>query len=213
MGVIEYSTASDLNIKKSRLGCSVCKKKINNDKPIEHFSSKPWIDQKHLKNKVSDKKIRKCEYIKFSPCVTLSPKISECYCNRMEQTKNESFPKLICSKRFKTPHLTDVDEKWLNEIIEFRRQNWFDCHADSSIDGICVQNIIPLNIFNKHKLNCSHQNNSISLTSIDDNELRTGNPFAYLEDINAVKKHLNEHKKTTAPKFAGKKKKKFKCSL
>jgi len=62
-------------------------------------------------------------------------------------------------------------------------------------------------IFNEHKLNCNHQNNSISLTSIDDNELRTGNPFAYLEDNNAVKKHLNEHKKTTVPKFAGNKSK------
>jgi len=38
-------------------------------------------------------------------------------------------------------------------------------------------------IFNKHNLNCSHQNNSISYTSIDDNEHWTENPFAYLEDI------------------------------
>jgi len=60
-------------------------------------------------------------------------------------------------------------------------------------------------IFNEHQLNCSHQNNSISLTSIDGNELRTENPFAYLEDINSVEKHLNEHKKTTVSKFAGNK--------
>lgn len=148
MGVKGYSVVSDLNTKKSRLGCFVCKTKINNYTSTEHFSSKPWIEKKHLKNKVTDKKCRKCEYIKLSPSVTSSPKISECYCNHMEETKNESFPKLICSKRFKSPHLTDVDEKWLNEIIEFRRQNWFDCHADLSIDGICVQNIISPSKYN-----------------------------------------------------------------
>jgi len=52
--------------------------------------------------------------------------------------------------------------------------------------------------FNEHKPNCSHQNNSILLTSIDDYELRTENPFAYMEDNN---------KKTTVPKFAGNKSK------
>lgn len=207
MGVQGYSIASDLNTRKSRLGCSVCKKKINNDTQIEHFSSKPWIDKKQIKNNVSEKKLKNCEYIKLAPTVVLSPKISECYCNHMKQTKTESFPKLICSKRFTTPQLTDVDEKWLNEIIEFRRQNWFDCHADSFIDGISLQNVIPLNIFNEHKLNCNHQNNSISLTSTDGNELKTENPFVYLENTTAVEKHLNVQKKTYVSKFAGNKSK------
>lgn len=144
MRIKGYSTASDLNTNESRLGCSVCKKKINYDNPIENFSSKPRIDKKHIKNNVSEKKSKNCEYIKLAPTVILSPKINECYCNHMKQTKNESYPKLICSKRFKTPHLTDVNEKWLIEMIEFRRLNWFDCHADSLIDGICDPNIIPL---------------------------------------------------------------------
>jgi len=144
MRIKGYSTASDLNTKKSRLGCSVCKKKLNDDTQIKNFSPKPGIDTKHINNNVSEKKSKNCEYIKLAPTVKLSPKISECYCNHMKQTKDESFPKLICSKRFKTPHLTGVNEKWLVEMIEFRRQNWFDCHADSLIDGIYDQNIISL---------------------------------------------------------------------
>ncbi|XP_015374514.1 PREDICTED: uncharacterized protein LOC107169314 isoform X2 [Diuraphis noxia] len=199
MRIKGYSTAPDLNTKKSRLGCSVCKKKIINDTPIENCSSKPWIDKKHIKNSVPVK-TKNCEYIKLAPTDMLSPKIRECYCNYMEQKKIESFPKLICSKRFKTPHLTDINEKWLHEIIEFRRLNWFDCHADSLIDEICDQNIIPLNISNEDKPNCYPLNNSISLTSTHDNELRIENPFVYLENKAAVKKHLNVRNQTTVSK-------------
>uniref|UniRef100_A0A2S2P872 Uncharacterized protein n=2 Tax=Schizaphis graminum TaxID=13262 RepID=A0A2S2P872_SCHGA len=193
----------DKNIIKSRLGCSVCKKKVNNDTSIKNLSSKPWIDKRNLKINVVDKKCINCEYSKLTPTVTLNTKINECYCNHMEETKNETFPKLICSKRFKTPHLTDINEKWLNEIIEFRRQNWFDCHADLLNDGICVQNI-PLNIFNKYKLNCNHQNNSCSITH--GNDLKTQNPCVYSGNTTIDKKYLNVQKKTTVSKFAGKKK-------
>jgi len=144
MGVKEYSIYLDQNTKKKRLGCSVCKKKINNDNSIENVSSKPWIEKRYLKNNVLDKKLKNCELSNLSPTKIPRHKIKECYCNHMEQVQIESFPRLICSKRFKTPHLTDIDEKWFNEIIEFRRQNWFDCHAESFIDSTYVQNINPL---------------------------------------------------------------------
>jgi len=149
MRIKGYSTASDLHTKKSRLGCSICKTKIINDTQNQNCSSKPWIDKKHIKTNVSEN-TKNCEYIKLAPTSILSPKVRECYCNHMEQKKNESFSKLICSKRIKTPHLTDVNEKWLNEMIEFRRLNWFDCHADSLFDGICDQNIIPLSKYIGH---------------------------------------------------------------
>ncbi|KAE9531681.1 hypothetical protein AGLY_010887 [Aphis glycines] len=205
MGIQRFSIPMDKNRIKSRLGCSVCKKKINNDTSIKNSSSKPWIDKRNLENNVFDKKCINCNYNELTPTIKLKTKINECYCNHMEQLKNESFPKLICSKRFKTPHLTDVNETWLNEIIEFRRQNWFDCHADSFIDGFCVQNIIPLNSFNKCKLNnCYHQNNSLSITSTDGNELRNENPIIHMKNTTSVKKHLNVQKKTIVSKFTGK---------
>lgn len=143
MRLNNYSIGLDKNTRSSRLGCSVCKKKVNNDTSIEHLSSKPWIDKRNLKN-VSNEKLKNCEYNKLTPSIILRPSGNECYCNHMEQTRNVSFPRLICSKQFKTPHQTDVDKKWLHEIIEFRRQNWFDCHTESFINGNCVQNINPL---------------------------------------------------------------------
>jgi hypothetical protein len=139
MGENKYSSAVNQSIEKSRLGCSVCLKKNTNDTLINHIDispNKPWRDRNHLKNNVSITKNEKC--------ITLcKPTINECYCNHMEQLKNEPFPRLICSKLLKTPNLINVDKKWLHEIIEFRRENWFDCHSDSFIDPMFVQNNKP----------------------------------------------------------------------
>jgi len=65
-------------------------------------------------------------------------------------------------------------------------------------------------IFNEHKLNCYHQNNSMPLTSTHGNALRTENLFVYLEDEDAVKKHLDVQNQTTISKCTGNKSKLYK---
>lgn len=139
MGGNKYSSALNQRIEKSRLGCTVCVKKNANDTLVNHIehvemsSNKPWLDRNHLKNKFTSTKNEKST-------TPYKPSVNECYCNHMEQLKNEPFPRLICSKLFKTPNLINVDKNWLHEIIEFRRENWFDCHSDSFIDTMHVQN-------------------------------------------------------------------------
>lgn len=119
---------------KSRIGCSVCKKKVPSDTLVRH-------DSKRLKNSTTKMKYKGCDQNKMTPVI--KPKVNECYCNYMEQIKNESFPKILCSKHLKLPSLIDVDEDWLNEIIDFRRENWFDCHSDSFVGSFYIQNDNP----------------------------------------------------------------------
>jgi len=63
--------------------------------------------------------------------------------------------------------------------------------------------------FNKCNLNnCYHQNNSLSITSTDGNELRNENPIIHMKNTTSVKKHLNVQKKTIiVSKFTGNKSK------
>lgn len=140
MGGNKYSNAVNQSTKNYRLGCTVCLKKNTNNSLINTSSSnKPWRDRNHLKNNVTNTKNEKSN----TSCIIHRPSTNGCYCNHMEYLKNESFPRLICSKHFKTPDLIDVDHDWLHKIIEFRRENWFDCHSDSFIDALCVQNNNP----------------------------------------------------------------------
>lgn len=111
---------------KSRLGCSVCLKK----KYIDKLARK----QKHNYN--NNMQLRTNEK---TPSVIPRPTFNECYCNYMQQMEKESFSKIVCSKSFKTPNLIDMDENWFNEIKEFRRDNWFDCHSDVFVDSKSVK--------------------------------------------------------------------------
>jgi len=62
--------------------------------------------------------------------------------------------------------------------------------------------------FNKCKLNnCYQQNNSLSITSTDGNELRNENSTIHMKNTISVKKHLNVQKKTIVSKFTGNKSK------
>lgn len=147
MGVNEYSNNVCKNTKERRIGCSVCPKKNINVKLADNSSSnKPCLNRKCLKSNVTSTKHKEFEKSKITPTVILKPIIKECYCNHMEKIKKETFPRLICSKYFKIPNLIDKD--WLHEIVEFRRENWFDCHSNSSIDANCVKNINPLCEYN-----------------------------------------------------------------
>lgn len=140
MEIKKYSIAVDKNKNHSRIGCTVCKNKITNDNLVLNSSSyKHWQESKHFKNSITKTKYEGCDKNKMTPVI--KPKVNECYCNYMDQIKKELFPKIICSKRFKLPSLIDIDDDWLNEIIEFRRENWFDCHADSFVDAISIQNV------------------------------------------------------------------------
>jgi len=137
MEIKEYSIAVDKNKKNNRIGCSVCKNKNTNDTLVLNSSSyKHWQESKHFKNSTTKTKYKGCDKNKITPVI--KPKVNECYCNHMDQIKKEPLPKIICSKRFKLPSFIDIDEDWLNEIIEFRRENWFDCHADSFVDSILL---------------------------------------------------------------------------
>lgn len=130
---------------RSRIGCTVCKKKnTNSTSNVSFLSHKKLAEKKKMKDDMSknyngitsDKNVIKTE-------IELKPKKNECYCNYMELMKRESYPKLVCSQRFKTPNLVGIDKDWLNEIKKFRHENWFDCHADSLTHEIYLKNIIP----------------------------------------------------------------------
>lgn len=122
MGNNEYSSHR-------RLGCSVCSKR--NTTLINNSSKNLRLEKKYLeKNVTTNLKYNKCE--KSNIISTLKLKDNECYCHHMENIKKEALPKLICSKRIKTPYI-DIDKDWLNDILEFRRENWFDCHSDTTI--------------------------------------------------------------------------------
>lgn len=142
----KYSIAVGDNTKKSRLGCSVCLKNNTDTLIINSSSNKPWHGKKYLKNNIINTKYKECEKNKTIPVI--KSKINECYCDHMEEIKKEVSPRLICSKRFITPNLIHIDEDWLNEIKDFRRDNWFDCHSDSVIDLIGTQNVKSLCKFN-----------------------------------------------------------------
>lgn len=123
MGPEEYSS-------RRRLGCSVCYEK-NTTLIDNNLSNNLKLKKKKLVNNVTNNlKYNKCK--KGEVISTLKPQVNECYCNHMEHINKESSPKLICSKRFNTPNI-DIDEDWLKEISEFRRENWFDCHSDLTI--------------------------------------------------------------------------------
>lgn len=132
----KYSSAVYQSTKNIRFGCTVCPKKNKNDTLINSSSNKLWRDRNHLKNNVTNTINEKSK----TSCTIRRPTVNECYCNSMERLKTESFPKLICSKHYKTPNLMDVNQDWLQEIIKFRHENWFDCHSDSFIDAMSVQN-------------------------------------------------------------------------
>lgn len=140
----QYCALVDKNAK-SRLGCSVCSKKTSNDNSnVKSSFYKTNVENKVLEKNVTYKKHKEINgKSKRTPDFIDKPKINECYCNHMEPIKKEPFPKLICSKRFKTLDLVDIDEDWLHEIKEFRRENWFDCHADSLININSVKNNRP----------------------------------------------------------------------
>lgn len=141
MEVKKYSLAVGKNKNNSRIGCTVCKKKNTDDILDLNFSNKQWHESKHLNNSTTKFKYKGCDQNKITPVI--KSKINECYCTHMEQIKEESFPKIICSKRFKLPNLINIDEDWLKEIIDFRRENWFDCHSDSFVDTVCIKNDNP----------------------------------------------------------------------
>lgn len=128
----EYSTAVGRSTKTNRLGCSVCPKKIDNEN-VNSKSNNIWFERKRVKH-------NECEKSKITTAFPSRAKVNECYCDQMEQIKTLS-PKLICSKYLKMPNLTHVDKDWLNEIMEFRRENWFDCHSDLFNDNISIKNI------------------------------------------------------------------------
>lgn len=129
----------------SRLGCTLCPKKNTDVKLVDNYSSnKPWLSIKCMKSNIINGKYKKNEKIEIKPTLISKPIIKECYCNHMEKIKKEIFPRLICSKHFKTANLIDIDKDWLHEIVEFRRENWFDCHSNLFSDTNCVQNINPL---------------------------------------------------------------------
>lgn len=122
-----------------RLGCSVCPKKATTKyKLIDDNSSTNKLrhQRKDLKKSVTTK-YNKSEKSEIVP--TVRPKVNQCYCYNMEHIKREPPPKLLCSKRFENP-ITDNDETWLNEILEFRRENWFDCHSNTTFP----KNIYPI---------------------------------------------------------------------
>lgn len=145
MEVKEYSNNVCKNTKKSRIGCSVCQKKNFDVKLVDNYSSnKPWLNRKCLISNITNTKFKNVEKSEISPNLALKPLIKECYCNNMEKIKIEIFPRLICSKSFKTPNLIDVDKDWLHDIVEFRRENWFDCHTNLFFDANSLQNINPL---------------------------------------------------------------------
>lgn len=141
MGINKYSIAIGENTKKSRLGCSVCLKNNIDTLILNSSSNKLRNGKKLIKNNITNTKYKEYEKNKMIPVI--KSKMTECYCNHMEEIKKESLPKLICSKRFKTPNLISIDEDWLNEIKDFRRDNWFDCHSNSVIDLVSAQNIKP----------------------------------------------------------------------
>lgn len=141
----EYSNVIGEDKVKSRYGCSVCPKKVTNGVLIVNSSSnsnKQLLNKK--KNGINDtnSKYKDNGKSKIITGIKSRSKVDECYCNHMEEIKKKYFPKVLCSKRFKIPIL-DVNEDWLNEITEFRRENWFDCHSDSFTDAICLNNINP----------------------------------------------------------------------
>ncbi|VVC33757.1 Hypothetical protein CINCED_3A025786 [Cinara cedri] len=114
MGVKEYSDR--------RLGCSVCPKTATTN---NSSSNRLRFEKKHAEKNITTSQKYKCEKSE------IIPKVNECYCYQMELIKKESCPKLICSKRFKAPNI-EIDKDWLNGILEFRRENWFDCHTDTT---------------------------------------------------------------------------------
>lgn len=119
---------------KSRLGCSVCQKTNFKDVFLVNSFNKLKLG---TKQKAIAMKFKKCESITSIPS-------KECYCSRMEQIQDKVIPRLICSKRYKTPSNIAIDYDWLNEMKEFRRENWFDCHSDSFVDTEFVKSINSL---------------------------------------------------------------------
>lgn len=135
MAVNENSDAVNKNTK-SRFGCSVCQKK--NLKDSLFLNS--WTNKLKLetKEKANDSNTE------YEKCKQLLIQSKECYCNHMKQIQNKAIPRLICSKSYKTPNHIAVDNDWLNEMKEFRRENWFDCHSDSFFDTDFMTNINSL---------------------------------------------------------------------
>jgi len=138
MAVKEYFTTINKRTNVSRLGCSVCPLKNINDTLKVNSLSNQLMFKKKLTS--YNKNHTNCDKSEITPTITRS-KHNECYCNHMEHIKKKSYPKIVCSKRFKKPNLIDMDEDWLKEMMEFRRENWFDCHSDSFIDTTCIQHI------------------------------------------------------------------------
>lgn len=142
MGVKEYCNNECKNTKESRVGCSVCPKKDIDVKLVDNYSpNKPWLNRTFLKSNIINTKFKNFEKREVLPTLILKPNIKECYCNNMEKIKKEICPRLICSKNFKSPNLIDIDKDWLHEIVEFRRENWFDCHSNLFFDANSLQNI------------------------------------------------------------------------
>lgn len=135
MAVNENYIAVNKNTK-SRFGCSVCQKK-NLEEP---FFLNPCTN----KLKLETKKKANDSNTEYKKCKQVPIQSKECYCNHMEQIQNKAIPRLICSKRHKTPNHIAIDNDWLNEMKEFRRENWFDCHSDSFVDTDFMKNINSL---------------------------------------------------------------------
>lgn len=131
MDIEEYSTSK----MKCRLGCSVCLTRNTSD----HLVINSSINKLCLGNNENKKQQNKCDKCKIIP-MNID---HECYCNRIKHVKKESIPKLICSKHYSNLNHNDKEKNWFNEIIEFRRENWFDCH--SNINNVTyLKDINPL---------------------------------------------------------------------
>lgn len=124
MGFKENTISIGENKYKNRLGCSICLRKSTCDNLIIN----PSISKLHLAN----------NYLESNEKKNKKKKHNECYCKHMEQIKEKSIPKLLCSKRYSNINRNGKEEDWFNDVITFRRENWFDCHSNNVIDSTCI---------------------------------------------------------------------------
>lgn len=115
-----------------RLGCSVCSKYTKSSTYRNHFSTS---NSKKISESTFDEKGIKFQKIKRNPQKNTKIK-SQCYCTSMVINKTETQFKHICSKMCEHLKVSSTDDSWLNEMINFRRDNWFECHANPFFNDI-----------------------------------------------------------------------------
>ncbi|XP_050546613.1 uncharacterized protein LOC126908511 isoform X5 [Daktulosphaira vitifoliae] len=172
------------------LGCSVCSKYTQSSYNRNPDSTFLHTSQNKFSNIIFDEKETKLKKIKNN--LNQNSKFnSQCYCIYMPINKTKTQSKHICSKICEVSKISTTDDSWLNQIINFRRDNWFECHANFFFNDIDLNRVNKLCFLSN--TNCSVENSSnncICLSSKNQNNI-TINPER--KKLNGQKKKVTKH--------------------